>query len=121
VKNPVKINRLAMISFGSGIIVILSLFLYWALYQITYSSSPGYPLESENRILLTIMDLSVTGRNFYAPVALITGVLALIEIKKRDGAEKGKLFASAGIAFGAGWIIFKLMVGLIFLLAEYFH
>ena len=92
-----------------------------SVYQITYSSSPGYPLESENRIFLAIMDFTVSVRNLCAPGALITGLLALIEIKKKGGAEKGKLFAIAGIVLGAGWIILGLIVGLIFLLGEHFH
>lgn len=119
--NSVKTNRLAIISFGIGVVVLLSLLLYWVLFIAAYPPSPGYVPESENRILPAIMDLSVSVRNLCAPGALITGILALIEIKKKGGAEKGRLFAWTGIALGAGWIIFGVLVGATFLLAENFH
>ena len=121
VNNSVKTNRLAIISFGIGVVVPLSLLLYWVLYIAAYPPSPGYEPESENRILPAIMDLSVSVRNLCAPGALITGILALIEIKKKGGVEKGRLFAWTGIALGAGWIIFGVLVGVTFLLAENFH
>ena len=109
-----KTNRLAIISFVSGLIGFLSLGLYWLLYSMVTSSSEGLV----NRVLIPIMDGTVSVRNVCAPGALITGIIALIEIKKKSGTEKGKLLAWAGIALGAGWIIFGLLVGLTFLLAE---
>lgn len=112
-----KTNRLAIISFVSGLLGFISLGLYWFLYTKVASSSE----EIMNRFLVPIMDGSVSVRNVCAPSALITGIIALIEIKKKRGAEKGKLFAWVGIALGAGWIIFGLLVGLTFLLAEGLH
>jgi hypothetical protein len=67
------------------------------------------------------MDMSVPVRNICAPGALITGVLALLEIKRLGGIEKSKMLAWAGVVLGAGWVIFGLLVGITFLLAESFH
>ena len=112
-----KTNRLAIISFGLGIIVLLSLFLYWVLFKTAYPSNLDQTLVSENRALLAIMDLSVALRNFCAPAALILGILALRENKKNAGSKKDRIFAWIGIALGAGWLIVGLLVGLTFLLA----
>ncbi len=111
--NSVKTNRLAIISFGIGVVVLLSLLLYWVLFTAAYPPSPGYVPESENRILSAIMDLSVSVRNLCAPGALITGVLALLEIKKRAGCERQNT-RWAGIVL-ALLIIFGIWRGNIFL------
>jgi hypothetical protein len=112
-----KTNRLAIISFVSGLIGFISLRLYWFLYMKIASSSE----ELVNRSLIPIMDGSVSIRNICAPGALVTGILALIEIKKKGGAEKGKSLAWVGIALGAGWILFGLLVGVMFLIGEELH
>ena len=112
-----KTNRLAIISLISGLIGFISLGLYWIMYTEVASSSE----ELVNRFLIPIMDGSVSVRNVCAPSALITGIIALIEIKKKDGTEKGRLLAWVGIALGAGWILFGLLVGVTFLLAEGLH
>ena len=117
----VNTNRLAIISFVSGLIALLSLGLYWALFSIAYPSSPGYSSESTNRAFLTIMDLSVSLRNLCAFTALVTGILGLREIKKKGEIGKGKILAWVGIVLGAGWILFGLLVGITFLLAEILH
>jgi hypothetical protein len=49
---------------------------------------------------------------------LVTGVLGLLDIKKKDGAERGKGFAWVGIVVSGAWIIFGLLVGLFFLSAR---
>jgi hypothetical protein len=112
-----KTNPLAIISLISGLLGFISLGLYWILYSMVTSSSE----ELVNRVLIPIMDGTVSVRNVCAPAAIITGVIALIEIKKKGGAEKGRSLAWVGIALGAGWIIFGLLVGVTFLLAETLH
>jgi len=67
------------------------------------------------------MDLSVSLRNFCALTALVTGILGLREIKQKEVTEKGKTLAWVGIVLGAGWILFGLLIGIIFLLAEILH
>jgi len=120
-ENSVKTNRLAIVSFVSGLIALLSLGLYWALFLIAFSSSPGYAPESANRAILTVMDLSVSVRNLCALVALVMGILALRDIKKKDETEKGKILSWFGIVLGAGEILFRLLVGIIFILAKIPH
>jgi hypothetical protein len=113
----VKTNRLAIISFIGGLLGFLSLGVYWLMYSMVTSSSE----ELVNRVLIPIMDGTVSIRNVAAPGALFTGILALLEINQKKGGEKGKILAWAGIVLGAGWIIFGLLVGATFLLAENFH
>lgn len=86
-----------------------------------FSSSSENLLEPGNRLILTIMDASVTLRNLCALIALVTGILALREKKNNDGNKKDKIFAWIGIALGAGWILFGMLVGIIFLLAKILH
>ena len=117
-EKAVKTNCLAVISFASGLIVLLSLGFYWALYWIGVSPSAVPMPEAVNRVWITLMDWSVPVRNLSAAAALLTGILGLREIKKRGGAEKGKGLCWAGVVLGAGWMVFGLLVGLIFLLAE---
>jgi len=117
-ENSVKTNRLAIVSLISGLIALLSLGLYWVLFTMAFPSSPGYTPEPTNRAILTIMDLSVSVRNLCALTALVTGILGLREIKKKDGTEKGKILAWVGLVLGAGWLLFRLLVGITFLLAE---
>lgn len=113
-----KTNRLAIISFISGLIVLISLGIYQIFYQLAYPSSPGNSAEPINRIFLTLMDLTVPVRNLSAAAALLLGFLALREIKKKNGIEKGKVLAWSGIVCGAGWILIGLLVGASFLLAK---
>lgn len=120
-ESSVKNNRLAIVSFVSGLITVLSLGLYWALFAIAYPSSGVSASGLADNVIRTILDLSVSVRNLCAPVALITGILALREIKKKVGTEKGKILAWVGIALGTGWMIFGLLVGITFLLAEILH
>ena len=116
-----KTNRLAIVSFVSGLIALLSLGFYWALFSIAFPSSPGYSPEPTNSAIITSMDLSVSLRNLCALIALVTGILGLREIKKQAGTEKGKTLAWVGIVLGAGWILFGLLIGITFLLAEILH
>ncbi|MBA4383224.1 MAG: hypothetical protein C0410_00665 [Anaerolinea sp.] len=113
-----RINRMAMVSFISGLIALFSLGLYWALQALIF---PGHTVDFANRVILPIMDASTMVRNLCATTALVTGIIALVQIKKAAPSGKGKLFAWIGIVLGAGWILFGLAVGVIFTLAEFLH
>ncbi len=116
-----RTNRLSIISFVSGLIVLISLGLYQIFSLLAYPTSEGNSVEPINRIFLTLMDLTVPVRNLSAVAALLLGFLALREIKKKNGIEKGKLLAGLGILCGAGWILIGLLVGTLFLLGEILH
>ena len=109
----IKTNRLAIVSFASGLIAILSIGLIFALYT-SQQTAGGIILSITDGIIMPLRNLCVI-------VALVTGILALWQIKKKGGTEKGKILAWVGIVLGAGWIIFGLMVGATFLLAEILH
>jgi hypothetical protein len=110
-----RINRMAMISFIFGLIALLSLGLYWGLQTLVF---PAHTVEFANRVILPIMDGSTMVRNLCATTALVTGIIALVQIKKTMSTEKGRLFAWIGIALGTSWILFGLAVGIIFTLGE---
>ena len=113
-EDSVETNRLSIVSLITGLVIPLSLGLYWVLFPVAFPSSTG----SANPFILTIMDFSVSVRHFCAPVALFSGFLALRQIKKNAGIEKGRISAWLGIILGAGWIIFGMLVGMIFMLGE---
>jgi len=102
-----KINRMAMISFVSGFIVIA--LLGFGMYWQSFPASPTYA-----NTIRAILDLSAYVQYLCAPVALLTGILALKQIQRKDGAEKGKVFAWIGIVLGAVYILFRLLVFIIF-------
>jgi hypothetical protein len=104
-----KINRLAIVSFVSGLVALLSISLIFILYNVLEIS--GSIITITDGIIMPLRNLSVV-------VALLTGILALREIKKADRAEKGVILAWVGIVIGAGWILFGLLVGLMFLLSD---
>ena len=116
-QSTVKTNRLAVVSMISGLVIPLSLGLYWVLFRLAYQTSPGYSPGADN----PIMDLSVSLRQICAPVALLTGFLALRQIKKNAEIEKGKIPAWIGIILGAGWLLFGLLVGMVFLVGNIPH
>jgi len=102
-----KINRMAMISFVSGLIVfaLLGFGIYWQSFpaSLTYANT-----------IRIILDLSVSVQYLCVPVALLTGILALKQIQRKDGAEKSKIFAWIGIFLGACYLLFGLLVLIIF-------
>jgi len=102
-----KINRMAMISFVSGLIVLA--LLGFGMYWQSFPASPTYA-----NTIRAILDLSAYVQYLCAPVALLTGILALKQIQRKDGAEKGKVFAWIGIVLGAVYILFRLLVFIIF-------
>jgi len=111
-ESSIKTNRLAIVSFTSGLIAIFSIGLIFVLYS--SQETAGIIISITDGIIMPLRNLCVV-------VALVTGILALRQIKKKDGTEKGKLLAWVGIVLGAGWIIFGLLVGITFLLAEMLH
>ena len=117
-QSPNRINHMAIISFIFGLIALLSLVFYWVLQIMIF---PNQTVEFANRVVLPIMDGSTMVRNFCALTALVTGVIALNQIKKARQIEKGKLLAWMGIGLGASWILFGLAVGVIFSLAKVLH
>lgn len=114
-------NRLAIISFVSGLIVLISLGLYRIFFLLAYPSSAGNSAEPINRFFLTLMDLTVPVRNLSAAAAILLGIVALREIKKKSTMQKGKLLAWSGIVCGSSWILIGVLVGATFLLAEINH
>ena len=113
-----KTNRLAIVSVISGLTALLSLGFYWALFLIAFPTSPGASPGIANQTLITIMDLTVPVRNLCAPAAFLTGILALRDIKKKEGLEKGKFLAWTGMVLGVAWILVGVLVGITFFLAE---
>jgi hypothetical protein len=111
-ESSIKTNRLAIVSFASGLIALLSIGLIFVLYN--SRETAGGIISITDGIIMPL-------RNLCVAVALVTGILALRQIKKKDGTEKGKMLAWVGIVLGAGWIIFGLLVGITFILAEILH
>ncbi|MFH2129329.1 MAG: DUF4190 domain-containing protein [bacterium] len=111
-ESPIKTNRLAIVSFASGLIGLIIVVIVFMLYS--SQETTGILISITDGVLLPLRNLSVV-------IAVITGILALREIKKKDGAEKGKIIAWVGIVLGAGWILFGFLVGLTFLLSEILH
>ena len=78
-EKPSNVNRLAIVSFISGIIALLSIIFLFIAYN-----SQGNPVVS-----IGITDgIVIPVRNICVGVAILTGILSLRDIKKKDGAEK---------------------------------
>jgi len=105
----VKTNHFALISFISGLIALISIGLIFFLYQAVEPA--GSLIAITDGVLIPVRNLSVL-------VALVLGILALLDIKKKAGAEQGKILAWVGILLGAGWLLFGLIVGALFLLSK---
>jgi len=116
-ENPVKTNRLAIVSFASGLIGLISLGII--LLPVLFLASPGDLPEFTGPVSI-LMDASRSLSDLATILAFITGILALRDIKKKVGMEKGKTLAWVGIIVGAGWILFRVVVALIFILALFF-
>ena len=111
-ESSIKTNRLAIVSFVSGLIGLISIVIIFLLYR-SQETAAG---------IISITDgIIMPLRNLCVVVALATGILALRDIKKKDGTEKGKIFAWVGIILGAGWILLGLLVGITFLVGEILH
>ena len=120
---PIKTNRLAIVSFVSGMIALLFTFGLFFVRMSFYTSLEGSFLEPTDPALTRIEVWSawVSRLGSLATFgAILTGFLALLEIKKKSGMEKGKILASGGIIFGASWILFRVAVAAFFILALFF-
>jgi hypothetical protein len=109
-ENPVKTNRWAIVCFVSGLISFLSwgIILFPLFYMFSGNvPEPGSPIHS-------IMDWSRSVRNPATIVSMVTGLLALREIRKKGGMEKGKTLARVGIALGAGLPVLLIAFFLLF-------
>ncbi|MCJ7733014.1 MAG: hypothetical protein MUP11_00570 [Anaerolineales bacterium] len=104
-----KTNRLAIVSFISGMIALICIVLVFVLYS--SAETAGGIINITDGIIMPVRNLCVL-------VTLLTGILALKDIKKTGGTMKDKILSWFGIVVGAGWILFGLFVGITFLLAE---
>ena len=104
-----KTNHLAIISFVSGIIALICIVFIFVFYN--SAETTGSFSNFTDGIIIPVRNLCVI-------VTLLTGILAVKDIKKRGGTKKGKIYSWFGIVVGASWILFGLIVGLTFLLSE---
>jgi hypothetical protein len=113
----IKTNRLALVSFASGLIglVALSPILFLLLFPPSAGNLPE-PSSSVN----TFLTLSRSVGNLSTLMSLVTGILALREIRKKGGTEKGRPFAWIGILIGGGWILFLVLIAIYFILGMLF-
>jgi len=111
-ENSNKTNQLAIISFVSGMIALICIVLIFAFYN--SAETAGSISNITDGIIMPVRNLCVI-------VTLLTGILAVKDIKKTGGTKKEKILSWFGIVVGAGWILFGLIVGLTFLLAEILH
>lgn len=110
----VTTNRLAIISFVTGLIGILTVVL--TMLPLLFPPSLEN-LPEPTGLIAIIMGFSRSVRDLSTFVALVTGILSLREIKKKSGMEKGRLLAWTGIIVGGGWILFRVLIALFFILA----
>ncbi|MCL6542646.1 MAG: DUF4190 domain-containing protein [Roseiflexus sp.] len=104
---PTPTNRLAIVSFVSGFLSLLSMAGMFGLLRLGLTA---------HDLIITLIDrVLIPLRNFCMIAAVVTGILALREIRRKEGAEKGKLLAWSGIALGTVWIVLMILVGLAFL------
>ena len=104
-----KTNRLAFVCFVSGIIALICIVLTFVLYN---------SAESAGGIISITDGIIIPVRNLCVAVTLLTGFLALKDIKKTGGTMKDKILSWFGIVVSTGWILLGLFVGITFLLAE---
>ena len=94
----IKTNRLAIFGFVSGLIAFLIL---GALLLVGVTASPG-DLPEPTSPIYTILDVSRSALDLCTILSLLTGILALRQIRKKGEMEKGKTLAWVGMALGAG-------------------
>ena len=102
-----KTNGLAIVSFVSGLSVIALLTL--GLLSSWFTAAPGF-----YNAIRPMLDLSVSVQHLCAPIALVTGILALRDIQKKGGTQQGKRLAWVGIVLGSTYLLFVLLVTIIF-------
>jgi signal transduction histidine kinase len=104
----VRTNRLAIISFVSGLLALLCIAGIGAVFRLA---------PTNDNLIATLVDgILIPARNLSVLVALVTGILALRQIRRKEGAAKGKTLAWLGIAISIGWIVFFILVVLAFFL-----
>ena len=103
-----KFNPLSIISLISG----LTGFLIGVLIFLMYSR-----IQPTNGMLFFTDGILIPIRNISMLAAIITGIIALWQIKKNGHAEKGKWLAWAGIILGAAWLLFGICTGMVFLIS----
>lgn len=109
---PIRTNRLAVISFISGITAIFFIVIPFVVYNSTQTAE--FVTRITDGVILPIRNLCVIA-------TFMTGILALKDIKKTGGTKISKIFSWFGIVIGAGWIFFGSIVGITFLVAEILH
>jgi uncharacterized protein YqgC (DUF456 family) len=107
--NPKSTHRLSIISFVCGLVALISIGSIFAGYNMT-EPTPAILFITDG-ILMPIRNISVL-------VALVTGILALRDIKKKGSSEKGQWLAWAGIVISAFIILSGVLVSLVFLLSR---
>jgi len=105
---PKKTNPLAAISFASGLIVLISTILVFALYNF---------MQPTDSTLFFADGILIPVRNISGVAAIITGILAHREFRKKGQAEGGQWLAWWGIILGAAWLLLGMCVGLVFLVS----
>jgi hypothetical protein len=95
----VKTNQLAIVSFICGLLALVS---FGAAHLLVFLWSPENLPESTMALITTVLYFPRSLFLLFAELSLITGFLALREIEKQGGLEKGKTLAWAGIILGAG-------------------
>lgn len=103
-----KPNPLSLVSFICGLVALISSILNFLLHNF---------IQVTDSILFITDGILIPMRNISGLGAIITGILALRNIKNKGHAEKGKWLAWTGIALGAAWLLFGIIVGLVFLIS----
>lgn len=116
-ETTIKTNRLAIASFASGLLGLFA--LSPLLFLLIFPPSPGN-LPEESSPINILLTFSRSIGNLSTLVSLVTGILALREIRRKGGTEKGRLFAWIGILIGGGWILFRVLIALYFILGMLF-
>lgn len=117
-ETTVRTNRLAMVSFAAGLIVFLimigAVFRVLSLLNVPPGTDPDQAAGSGTGLFA-----SWSGRlaGLVSAGAIAAGVIALSGIRKSAGLEKGRLIAWSGIALGASWLLFRLLIALFFITA----
>ena len=93
-ETTIKTNRLAIVGFVSGLIAFLILGALLTAFRGIFPE-PGSPID-------TIMNQLRSALDLFTFLSLLIGILALRDIRKKGGMEKGKMLAWAGIILGAG-------------------
>jgi len=101
----VKTNQLAIVSFVCGLIALLSV---GTVYSLLFLWSPENLSEATTALIATVLYFPRSLFLLFAELSLITGILALSEIKQESRMEKGKTLAWVGIILGAGVILLRL-------------